>query len=589
MNVTIVIPYRDNRTGLSACLKSIADDIPVIVVDDVSEHAPDVTKRPSTKVIRLEKRGYFAGAVNAGIRACDTDVLVLNQDVVLKAGWSQGLQEHAETYALVGDGVKGHPAHVTGYVQGTFMFMRRDAIDAVGLLDEAHWPLWGCTCEWQLRAARKGFKALPYLADGVWFKHARKGKYGSSIEKALVDEPAKKDLLIRTPPLISVVAPSFKHGKYAKDLWDSLLAQTFQGFDCVIVDDCSPDDSWQVLQKLSPNFKKLNDGIYQDDRIGLKIMRLPQNGGTPVAVNAGIRSSYGKYVMVMDGDDMLEPNALERFLQAIEANPSSLIYSNCYQWAQGKSIRKWKFQPYDFDKLIDKNYISAGVMFSRAVYDKVGGYPEEFRFGRQDWAWAVKLGMNGYCGIWLDEYLYRYRREGQNRVLKNSDQTWMQFFYDQMRSVFPQVYNGGTRPMGCCGGKGGIKLSQVRTVRMAAGQPGAVMPKGVATPGTMVMLEYVGKSEGRKSAYGVKTGIRYVFGAGKKFIWVDATDVPGLLEGLDNHQKMFRVYAPPKVEVPVPPMIAEDVQEPEPAPVVAPVKRTRKAKPVIDALREQGM
>lgn len=583
MNVTVIIPYRDNRTALKLCLNSIADDIPVIVVDDVSAHAPDVSVRPDTKVVRLEKRGYFAGAVNAGIRACETDVLVLNQDVVLKAGWRQGLEEHAETYALVGDGVTKHPAHPTGYVQGTFMFMRRDAINVVGLLDEACWPLWGCTCEWQIRAARKGFKALPYLADGVWFKHARKGRFGSSIEKALQDEPTKKDLLIRTPPLISVVAPCFDHGKYAKDLWDSLLAQTFQGFDLTIVDDCSPDDSWQVLQKLSPNFRKLNDNIYQDDRIGLKIMRLPQNGGTPVAVNAGVRSSYGKYVMVMDGDDMLEPQALERFLQAIEANPSSLIYSNCYEWAYGKAIRNWRFQPYDFDKLLDKNFISASVMFSRAAFDNVGGYPEEFRFGRQDWAWAVKMGMNGHCGVWLDEYLYRYRREGQNRVLKNSDATWMKFFYDQMRSVFPTVY-GGIRPMGCCGGKGGAKLSQLRTVRTAAGQPGAVMPKGAVPPGTMVMLEYIGKSEGRKSAYGAETGIRYVFGAGKKYIWVDATDVQGLVSQLDNRQKMFKIYAAPKIEAPVAPMmVAEDVQvpEPEPEPVVAPVKRTRKTKAAV--------
>jgi glycosyltransferase involved in cell wall biosynthesis len=469
------------------------------------------------------------------------------------------------------------------------MYMRRDALDAVGLFDEVHWPLWGCTAEWQIRAARKGFAALPLHDNGEWWKHSRKGNFGSSIEKALTDEPAKKDLLIRTLPLISVVAPSFKHGKYAKDLWDSLLAQTFQGFDLTIVDDCSPDDSWQTLQKLSPNFRKLNENIHQDDRIGLKILRLVRTPdmpiergyGTPTAVNVGVRSTYGKYVMVMDGDDMLEPNALERFLQAIEANPSSLIYSNCFYWVDGKPMHKWKFQSYNFDKLIEKNYIGAGVMFSRAVFDKVGGYPEEFRFGRQDWAWAVKMGMNGHCGVWLDEYLYRYRREGQNRVLKNSDQKWMEFFRTQMRSVFPQVY-GGIRPMGCCGGKGAAKLSSVQ--RLATNTAGARLPV-TNTPGTMVMLEYIGKSVGRHSRYGDVTGIRYAFGAGKVYIWVDATDAPGMLAALDNHQQMFRVYDPPKVEVPVAPveavieapaLMAVFDMAPE-AIVVTPVKRTRKA------------
>jgi glycosyltransferase involved in cell wall biosynthesis len=571
VNVTIVIPYRDNRTGLVSCLKSIADDIPVIVVDDVSAHAPDVSVRPSTKVLRLDKRGYFAGAVNMGIKACDTDVLVLNQDVVLKGEWQKGLYLYSGMYAMIGDAVKSHPAWPQNYIQGTFMFLRRDAIQAVGLFDEIHWPLWGCTCEWQLRACRKGFLVMP-ITDCPWFKHSRKGNFGSSIEKALQDEPGKRDLLIRTPPLISVVAPCFKHGKYAKDLWDSLLSQTFQGFDLTIVDDCSPDDTWKQLQALSPNFKKLNDAIYQDDRIGLKIMRLPKNGGTPVAVNAGIRASYGKYIMVMDGDDMFEPQALERFLQAVETNPSSLIYSNCYQWANGAALKKWRFRAYDFNALIEKNYISAAVMFSRAVFDQVGGYPEAFKFGRQDWAWAVKMGMNGHCGVWLDEYLYRYRREGQNRVLKNSDAYWMEFFRNQMRAEFPQVY-GGVRPMGCCGGKGAAKVSSIQ--RIATNRVGAKMPNVPNVPGAMVMLEYIGKSEGRKSAYGDKTGIRYVYGAGKRYIYVDVADAPGLVAKLENRQLQFKLYVAPKVEVPV---VQEVVQEPETEVVVAPVKRTRKAK-----------
>jgi hypothetical protein len=95
----------------------------------------------------------------------------------------------------------------------------------------------------------------------------------------------------------------------------------------------------------------------------------------------------------------------------------------------------------------------------------------------------------------------------------------------------------------------------------------------------MVMLEYIGKSVGRHSRYGDVTGIRYAFGAGKIYIWVDAQDAPGMLAALDAHQKMFRAYVAPKVEVPVPPMIQEDEQVPEPEPeVVAPVKRTRKAR-----------
>jgi hypothetical protein len=112
---------------------------------------------------------------------------------------------------------------------------------------------------------------------------------------------------------------------------------------------------------------------------------------------------------------------------------------------------------------------------------------------------------------------------------------------------------------------------------MATNKAGVKMPV-TNSPGTMVMLEYIGKSVGRHSLYGEKTGIRYAFGAGKVYIYVDATDAPGMLLALDNHQKMFREYVAPKIEVPVPPMIPYVAQEPETEEVVAPVKRTRKAK-----------
>lgn len=540
MNLTIVIPYRDNQAGLNALLASIDQFLPVIVVDDCSDHAPSITGYENARVIRLTKRAYFAGAVNAGITECATDVLVCNQDLILKVGWLDGLEKLSTQYAMIGDGVMNHPAWTSGYIQGTFMYLRRDAIDAVGLFDLTHWPLWGGTCEWQLRACRKGFAVKP-LQMPNWYQHSRHGEFGSAIAKLLKEQPDKRELFIRTPPLISVVAPCYRHGKYAKDLWESLLAQTFQGFNLTIVDDCSPDDSWQQLQRLTSNLVKSNDNLYEDNWIGLRIMRQKANGGTPVAVNAGIRATRGKYLMVMDGDDMLAPEALEHYLKAMEANPNGLIYSNIKLWKNGNAFSEWRMKPYDFDALTEKNYIGAGVMFSRAAYDQVGGYPEEFRFGRQDWAWAVKMGLHGHCGVWIDEYLYRYRREGQNRVLKNSDPDWMEFFRQQMRNVFPEAYTGRL-PMGCCGGRGASRLVKLAVESKRAPAP----PSG---PASMELIEYVGGNEGRQSYYGEVTGTRYVVGAGRKLIYVDTADLQGMITKMVNHRIIFRKYVPPTVPI----------------------------------------
>ena len=167
-NLTVVIPFRNGHATIDRLLASLPDGLPIIIVDDASEipfRTGPHDQRPIT-VRRMPERGYFAGAVNAGIAACTTDVLILNQDVMLSGpALFTDLATWRGEYAVIGNGVMKHPTWPKGYIQGTCMFMRRDAINAVGLLNAEDFPLWGCTAEWQVRACRKGFRVLPVRRD----------------------------------------------------------------------------------------------------------------------------------------------------------------------------------------------------------------------------------------------------------------------------------------------------------------------------------------------------------------------------------------------------------------------------------------
>src|SRR4030067_1146377 len=94
--------------------------------------------------------------------------------------WLDQLDGLSKTYGIVGEGVFDHPAWERGYVQGTYMYIRRDVIDKVGLLNARDYPLWGSTCEYQLRAARQGFLVIP-LRNIPGFEHHREGGMGKSI------------------------------------------------------------------------------------------------------------------------------------------------------------------------------------------------------------------------------------------------------------------------------------------------------------------------------------------------------------------------------------------------------------------------
>lgn len=543
-NLTVVVPFWNGHATINALLASIPSDVPVIVVDDVSD-VPYKLHKPYSNVAvkRLDKKGYFSGAVNAGIEACKTDVLVLNQDATLTGrAWLDLLVEKRKTFATIGEGVFGHPAWPKGYIQGTFMFFRRDAIAAVGLLNQADYPLWGTTCEWQLRACRKGYKALPLQSiPGFVHARARTQRFGEAITNAIKLEPSKKDWFIRTPPAISVVIPCFNYGRYLEDAVNSLIGgntsmgvmepQTFGAFEIIIVDDKSTDESAVVAKALADPWK------------GIRFVQREKNGGTPAANNSGIKVAFGRYITILSADDMMKSDRLEMLYRTAEATPHSVIYDDLMCFAEGKEIEKLKMMEYDFDKLLDKNLMHAGIFFPRKAWQVVGGYPEDMLYGREDWCFNVGLGVAGYCGVHIAKARYLYRREKQNWSVRNQGPKWRALFRQQLESIYADIYKGA-RPDMCCGNNkknaivlGVTKISEPKKPAVAGGNG-------------MVLLQYLGGNWGSQSFYGPVTGSQYVVSKGDPIVPVDPRDVEssgrnkvGLIDQTVGGKPAFRRYA----------------------------------------------
>lgn len=536
-NLTIVVPFYNGQRYLEGLLSSLPDNIPVIFVDDLSDQVleiPEKHHRPNIRTIRLEEKGYFSGAVNVGIEACSTDVLVLNQDVKFSSThWLRLIENNRKNYAFIGERIKGeHPAFPdVGYIHGVFMFMRRDVIEKVGLLDAEFYPLWGSTAIWQWKVSRAGYEVLP-LPEVPGMVHQRDGNFGSSIQQLLRNNPQQRDKFIRTPPEISVIIPCYNHGIYLRDAVNSLIGgetslgvvepQTFQSFEIIIVNDGSTDDSEKYALELASKTK------------GIKYIRRP-NGGTAAAHNTGVRHALGKYVTFMSADDMREPNALEILYRACLENPHSFVYDELIKFWNGRKHGNYfgnrGLAPYDFETLLHRNMVPVGIMLEKKAVEEVGGYPESLKYGREDWGFAIALGINGYCGIKLDNPGYLYRREGQNRTLTNTDGNWKQFFTTQMKELFPNIYNG-ERPMGCCGSsnKQGQVMNNPKVQRFNA-------LRDVGSSG-MVFLEYVGANLGSQQWGGpnVTTKQVYVFGNNDRdrIKLVDARDAKWFLQLTDK-------------------------------------------------------
>ena len=519
MDLTVIIPFYNGHTTIEGLLKTIPETIPVIIVNDQSDENIGIDLPENVKVLNLKNKGYFSGAVNAGISACKTDILVLNQDVRFEGTqWLDLIADNKGSHAMIGERIKGmHPAWVHGYIHGTFMFMRRDAISKVGLLNEELYPVWGATCEWQLRACRRDFSVLPVpIVPG--FFHSRKGGVGSAIKALLKKESHKKSLFIRTPPLISVIVPTFNHGKYAQDLVNSLIGghttlgvlpgQTLQSFEIIFADDCSDDGSYEQLQELADPWK------------GIHVYQTHKNGGTSRACNLAITHSNAPIIARIDGDDMRETGSLERMYKSLQETPKSFIYDDVRLFVHNKRMPKVWVMPseYDFDELLQKNRVHAGIMFPKEAFDKVGGYSEVMRNGRDDWAFNVGLEIQGYCGKHLEYPGYLYRREGQNRTIRNTTPRWRAIFLDQMKSLYPNIY-AGERPMGCCGGR-----TMSPTAKSAPSTYKVPVDRLTGSTG-MVLITYTGDNFGLESYVGPITGAVYRFSKKKHTRYVDVRDL----------------------------------------------------------------
>ena len=550
-NLTIIVPFWNGHATIQRLVDSLPAAIPVIIVNDYGSARPKVKGKQVT-VIDMPQRGYFSGACNAGFAACDTDVLILNQDVwFTDQKWLEGVRLFQQTpgAGVYGDGVFGHPAWPNGYVQGTFMAITRAALHAVGGFNADLYPLWGATAEYQARVCRQGFKAYPLPGiTGMAHEERHKSNFGASITQALSEEPEKKSTFIRTPPEISVIIPEYNYGRYLQEAVESVLAQTFQSFEIIVVDDASTDGSAAVAAKFANPWQ------------AVRVLQHKQNAGTAATLNSGIKAARGKYIYILSADDKLKPWTLERMYQAQLKNPHGFIYGNV-TFFTGAQETVMKVRGYDFDELLYKNHVPANILYPKGAWEEVGGYPVIMNDGREDWAMAIALGRAGYCGVHIGDSGALVRREKQNRTLKTS--VWGNgYFLNKLRATFPDVYNG-RYPMACCGGRGRAKSTTTKTI------PTKSATASEPVTATDVRLVYTGKNTGRETIYG-PSGRRYKYGRAARYVyvWAAAADVKALLE-----TKLFALAPLPKTPVEV-----VEVQAVE-APVVeiAPVAETEPA------------
>jgi glycosyltransferase involved in cell wall biosynthesis len=206
------------------------------------------------------------------------------------------------------------------------------------------------------------------------------------------------------PPAVSIIVPNYNHARFLPKRIDSILHQTYQDFELILLDDCSTDNSRSILSQYA-----------SDPRVRIEFNTA--NSGSPFKQwNKGARLAQGNYIWFAESDDYADHHFLERLVPFLDADPS-VVFAYCRSWRvlDGDQIDGLADSYLDFmdrdrwkdDFCMDgveacRMYFSmvnaapnaSAVVFRRSVYEAIGGADENYRLCG-DWKVWAAMALTG--------------------------------------------------------------------------------------------------------------------------------------------------------------------------------------------------
>lgn len=226
-------------------------------------------------------------------------------------------------------------------------------------------------------------------------------------------------------PTVSVIIHTYNNEKFIGETIESVLNQTYDDYEIIVVDDGSVDGTRDALlpymQKIRYHYK--------------------ENGGIASAKNACISLSKAVFIAFLDHDDLWVPDKLRIQMECFNKNPQiGLVYAKYTSFRDGKELRTKPEKGYSgwiFKKLLAKSFIQTStVVVKRECLNAVGPYDESFALG-DEYDMFLRISEKFQCGF-VDKGLTRYRIHDTNASENN-------FLFDKDNlGVYKKIYNNFT-------------------------------------------------------------------------------------------------------------------------------------------------
>lgn len=208
--------------------------------------------------------------------------------------------------------------------------------------------------------------------------------------------------------LFSIIVPCYNQAEYLDEALQSVYHQNYPNWECIIVDDGSPDSTQEIAKKWLTKDKRFKY-LHQ------------KNQGVSTARNYGISYANGELILPLDADDRIAPNYLSLAIPPFQEYPKlKVLYCKAEKF--GKESGIWKLNSFSLFQIALQNVIFCSAIFKKKDWERVGGYDPVMIQGYEDWEfWISLLKDNGAVHI-LDEVCFFYRIKDNSRTTKLNEE-----------------------------------------------------------------------------------------------------------------------------------------------------------------------
>jgi glycosyltransferase involved in cell wall biosynthesis len=209
-------------------------------------------------------------------------------------------------------------------------------------------------------------------------------------------------------PLVSVIVPCYNQAQYLDECLQSVLEQTYENWECIIVNDESPDNTEKIVKQW----------LNRDLRFKYVFK---ENGGLSSARNSGISIARGEFILPLDADDKIGKNYLKLGISEF-LNDEFLKVVYCRAEKFGIENGEWILKDFSLKLLAKDNMIFCSALYRKKDWELVMGYDANMIYGLEDWEFWIAILKNG-GGVKKLNYLGFFYRIKTKSMIKDIEKS----------------------------------------------------------------------------------------------------------------------------------------------------------------------